>query len=116
LRYGGPAPLPTYVGVIRLKGADLLPFPPEFDGPRPSSSGRNLGRCRFESGLERVPRIEVYPFVYEQLELLAREWNTTVGEVVARLVNDLSQPAMTAAEPRSSVSAAPHQPAGSAGM
>ena len=39
-----------------------------------------------------MPRIEVDARTYRELELIALAWNTTVGEVVARLVDDLSRP------------------------
>jgi hypothetical protein len=39
-----------------------------------------------------VPRIEVDARVFRDLELVALTWNTTVGEVVARLVDNLSRP------------------------
>jgi hypothetical protein len=39
-----------------------------------------------------VPRIEVDARVYRELELVALAWNTTVGDAVACLVDDLSRP------------------------
>ena len=39
-----------------------------------------------------MPRIEVDARTYRELELIALAWNTTVGDVVARLVDDLSRP------------------------
>ena len=39
-----------------------------------------------------MARIEVSDEVYDQLKWLAAVWNTTVGEALDRLVDDLSRP------------------------
>jgi hypothetical protein len=39
-----------------------------------------------------VPRIEVDGRTYRELELIALAWNTTVGDALARLIADFTNP------------------------
>ncbi len=45
-----------------------------------------------------MPRIEVDARTYRELELIALAWNTTVGDALAQLIDNLSRPCADRAE------------------